>query len=493
MAEDGVLFAASGDRRRSTSAMGREVLAVAARAADPALAARIGAAGDWRREYLPAVREVTLAGARSAAAALAVAAAGLAAAREGLVLRRAGGERPLSAGLPEARAPATAVVRGQGERVRELVVPHRGEALRGERLRARLEAWERAGVVEPSCRAAVEAVVAHPEWLALEGRRVALLGAGAEMGPLEPLCAWGAEVLAVDVPGAPVWPRLLDLARRGAGVLRVPVTGGGDGEDRLAERAGADLLAAAPEVRAWVAAEGAGAPLVVATHPYADGAAHVQVVAAADAVAAQVAAERADVALAFLATPTDCYLVPPEVLAERERRWGARRAAALAQAPVRALSRGRAYARAPEALETGDDGRRWALADGLVPQQGPNYALAKRLQRWRAALARADGGLVSGNVAPATRTRSVLRNRVLAAAYAGAGRFGVEIFEPATTRALMAALLVHDLHRPLADPHPEALLATGAAHGGLWRTPYAPRSVLPLAAVVGLPGAMRRR
>ena len=26
--------------------------------------------------------------------------------------------------------------------------------------------------------------------------------------------------------------------------------------------------------------------------------------------------------------------------------------------------------------------------DSLVPQQGPNYALAKRLQRWRATVAR---------------------------------------------------------------------------------------------------------
>ncbi len=70
--------------------------------------------------------------------------------------------------------------------------------------------------------------------------------------------------------------------------------------------------------------------------------------------------------------------------------------------------------------------------DSLVPQQGPNYALAKRLQRWRAAVAREAGTTVSLNVAPPTRTRSVVKNRALAAAYAGAHRFGVEVFEPAT-------------------------------------------------------------
>src|SRR5262249_60393369 len=71
------------------------------------------------------------------------------------------------------------------------------------------------------------------------------------------------------------------------------------------------------------------------------------------------------------------------------------------------------------------------INDSLVPQQGPNYALAKRLQRWRAAVAREAGTTVSLNVAPPTRTRSVMKNRTLAAAYAGAHRFRGEVFEPA--------------------------------------------------------------
>jgi hypothetical protein len=57
----------------------------------------------------------------------------------------------------------------------------------------------------------------------------------------------------------------------------------------------------------------------------------------------------------------------------------------------------------------------------------------------------------------------------------------------------MAALLVHDLRTGGGDEaHPDALLAAQAAHGGLWRTAYAPRSVLGLAAVKGLPSALRR-
>jgi hypothetical protein len=93
-------------------------------------------------------------------------------------------------------------------------------------------------------------------------------------------------------------------------------------------------------------------------------------------------------------------------------------------------------------------------------------------------------------VAPPTRTRSVMKNRALAAAYAGAHRFGVEVFEPGTANTLMAALLVHDLRQPSPlREHPWQDEAANAAHGGIWRAAYAPRSALGLAALVGLGGA----
>jgi hypothetical protein len=97
---------------------------------------------------------------------------------------------------------------------------------------------------------------------------------------------------------------------------------------------------------------------------------------------------------------------------------------------------------------------------------------------------------VSFHVAPSTRTRSVVRNRALAAAFAGAHRFGVEIFEPDTANTLMAALLVHDLSTDLPrHDHPWQDEAYAAVHGGLWRAPYAPRSALGLAAALGYASA----
>jgi hypothetical protein len=162
------------------------------------------------------------------------------------------------------------------------------------------------------------------------------------------------------------------------------------------------------------------------------------------------------------------------------------RRAKLLGRPLRTLSAGRLLRRAY--VPGADPG----ISDSLVAQQGPNYALAKRVERWRAVQAAADGRSVSLNLAPATATRSVMRNRVLAAAYAGARYFGVEVFPPATTSVLMAALLVRDLHRPPGDD-PEERLADSAAHGGLWRIPYELRSALQLAAVAGFPRSLVRR
>src|SRR5262249_47676023 len=158
----------------------------------------------------------------------------------------------------------------------------------------------------------------------------------------------------------------------------------------------------------------------------------------------------------------------------------------LASRPLRTLSGGRLLRRAYV------PGAHPGISDCLVAQQGPNYALAKRLQRWRASVARDAGSTVSLNVAPPTRTKSVIKNRALAAAYAGAHRFGAEIFEPDTTRVLMAALLVHDLATGGGPAHDQPWQdeAYAAAHGGLWRIAWAPRSALGLAALLGY-GATR--
>jgi hypothetical protein len=304
------------------------------------------------------------------------------------------------------------------------------------------------------------------------------------MGPLPSLMRWGARVAAVDLSRPAIWQRVLTIARDGAGTLVVPTAAGAD-DTALDQSAGVDLLVEVPAVQGWLADQ--PGTLVVGNYVYADGATNTRVSVAVDELTTRLQGGRGDVALAFLATPTDVFAVPADAVDQATRAYEGRSARAKTIGrPLRALSAGRLLRR--NYVAGSDPG----INDSLVPQQGPNYALAKRLQRWRATLARHEGATVSMNVAPPTRTRSVVKNRALAAAYAGAHRFGVEVFDPATSNVLMAALLVHDLHTGGGPRHEQPWQdeAYAAAHGGLWRAPYAPRSALGLAALLGY-GAAR--
>ncbi|HJR39476.1 MAG TPA: hypothetical protein VJ819_13925 [Nocardioidaceae bacterium] len=476
--QHGVVFPSTAEGRRSTAAVGRAVVADALRSVDPAGALAAEQETNWRSGYLVHFRRLVEAGLPSNEAALSIANAGLASLHDRMrTLDGDGRELQLDTLLTAApeRALRSVEVTGNGERETELSLPYHGDRLRGDALLRRLDEWVAEGVMEPSAAEAVRTVAAHPQWLALPDHTVAVLGAGAEIGPLPTLLRWGARVAGVDLPRPPIWQRVLESARRGAGTLLAPVSDGAD-----VEEAGADLIGEVPAVADWLA--GLPGRLVLGNYVYADGATNVRVSVAVDALTLRLQAGRDDVALAFLATPTDVFAVPADAVAHSSAAYDGRSAAAKwVGRPLRTMSAGRLLRRAyrPDA----DPG----VNDSLVPQQGPNYALAKRLQRWRAAVARDGGATVSLNVAPPTRTRSVVKNRALAAAYAGAHRFGVEVFEPATCNVLMAALLVHDLHTGADRPtlHPWQNEAGSSVHGGLWRTAYAPRSALGLAALLG--------
>jgi hypothetical protein len=346
----GVVFPASADGRRSTSALGRAVVAEALAQVDPAGSHGAEHEANWRTGYLAHFRRLIEAGLASRQDAVSVARDGLESLHRRMRVAGPGGaETGLDAlvSAPAHGAITTVTVTGTGVAEGSLSVPYRGEALRGDALLRRLEAWVAAGVIEPSCADAVRMVAAHPDWLALPGRTIVVLGAGAEIGPLPVLLSWGARAIGIDLPRPFIWQRVLEMARRSAGTLLVPVAGGS----------------------------------------------------------------------ADQAQPAASSAAPAEAISAAPEASGAARAA------------------------SGD------LAQGA--------------------------GL----------------DRALAAAYAGAHRFGVEVFDPATCKTLMAALLVHDLHTgggPVqAQPWQDE--AHAAAHGGLWRAAYAPRSALGLAALLGYP------
>ena len=223
-------------------------------------------------------------------------------------------------------------------------------------------------------------------------------------------------------------------------------------------------------------------PLSIGCYAYRDGGDFVRVVMAMDVIVAKLLDARPETAVAFLLTPTDAYAVPEEVIEGWE--------VAYQQRP---LLRGlgnllgqRLFA--PNLRGHVGNNKQYGLIDSIVPQQGPNYILAKRVQQWRAINAKANGHLVSCNVAPASFTSSVLSNKLFATGYRGAQSFGLEIFQPATANGLMAAQLVADLAGDTAVsnvPLHELFMPT-ANHGGMWRTPFQVRSALVAGVLIGL-------
>lgn len=488
-------FPAANDGTRSTTATSRAVIADALRAVDPAAARRVEQIKDWRAGYLAAIRDLVVVAAANPDAAVAVSQAGLDSLHERFVWTSDGSDRPLLPALQTSdhEGMDTFEVIGRKERRGQFSVPYKGKRLESGALHKQLDDWVARGICEPSFADAVRAVMANPQWLDCRDLQVAVVGAGAEMGPLKQLLDWGATVYAVDLPNAAVWERVMGTAKDSAGRLAVPVPKRSIqidtvSDSRVAQVAGIDVIANTDALLAWLRSiEGA---FTLGNYAYADGGLHVRVSMAIDAAGVLLSRMRDDVSLAYLATPTDVFAVPEDAVAMARMRWNDRRTRRVLQAP---LQMARMFEPNYRDTVIDDTGREVGIADCLVPQQGPNYALAKRLQRWRAIVARSQGQRVSLNVAPATRTRSVVKNRALAAAYAGAGQFGIEVFSPATANTLMAALLVRDLRDPRSASNPQVdlrnpmdLFADGANHGGLWRAAYEPRSVLSLAAVLGL-------
>jgi hypothetical protein len=478
--DEGVQFP-SENGRRSSQRTARSIFSAAARSIDADAAERFERTDSWRKNYLHVVPELVEMGAASAKNAGRIASDGLDALRSRFVFEHNDDVLPLGRvfdGEPRQRFD-TAIVNGQEKPLRELTIPYRNELLRGDALKRQLAEWSSTGTIEPSCARALQTLIDEPERLDLSDQAFAILGAASEMGPFPWLCRWGATIHAVDIPNPEIWDRIIRSAQKGSGRVAIPIRKVASGEEDVSAQAGVDLIKDLPEVFAWL--EQSEEPFTLGDYAYADGALFARLAVATDTLAEELLDTGKAKSYAYLASPTDVFAVTPEIVAAaRANRRGVGRRA------LRALTAGKLYSPSYSRTVRSQDGEEWGLYDCLIAQQGANYSLAKSIQRWRAVATHENGFLVSANVAPATKTRSVVKNKILAAAYAGARPFGVEIFEPETSSALMAAMLANDLRDPpVIRRHPFELFVSGAAHGGLWRMPYEPRSVLPLAVVLG--------
>jgi hypothetical protein len=472
-------------RGRSSTATGRRVLTEALGTAAPDVARSIAGTERWRTRYTEAFLALTRAEGASASAALDIARAGLRSADEHFVHVTPEGDQPLARALEGGPELGTAKVTGTGEPETRLAVPYRGELLHGTALLRQLDTWVAAGITEPSFADAVGAVVRHPEWLDLRDRTFALVGAGAAMGPYAQLLRWGATVAAVDLPRPEVWKRIIRTAEESAGTVLVPVRGE---HPELAEAAGVNLLTEVGAVARWL--REAPGPLTLGNYGYADGALFVRLSMAFELLTRELARHRDDLSLSYLATPSDAFLVPEDAVSAARRRYREVSPKVLAARAVGLATAGRFFGPSYEEVLEGPHGR-FGLVNAFIVEQGQNYALAKRLQRWRMVVSRAEGTLTSVHVAPPTRTQSVHKNPVMAQRQRLTALLGIETFDADTSRALGAAMLVHDLRNPDSPANPEVPLAHpheafmfAANPGGRWRAPFDPGSSLPVLRMV---------
>lgn len=377
----------------------------------------------------------------------------------------------------------TMTIVGNGKRkADQLEVPYKGETLTGQKLKDQVKAWVEYGTIEPSAGEAIIKCVDNPQWIQnISDRYFVLLGAGSAMGPLLVLLSIGANVIAVDLDRPTIWNRLISLARDSMGTITFPVKSDPkklNTDDDIFRSAGCNLFTDTPKIRDWLVNLYPNKPFTVGSYAYLNGALHVQVSLAMDGICRDLCEKRKDVSLAYLCTPTDLHLIPEEAhkaSVDNHNEYKQK----LYCIFLSTLSSGkflRKNANNPVSTKEGV----FYLVNGISVAQGPNYALAKRMQHWRAIIARSKGCIVSSNVAPSTSTVSVVQNRTFAWAYEGMPYFKpYEIFAPETSNAVMSAILFYDLNEPssVANPettldNPNQLFSYGSFHGGVWRCAY---------------------
>lgn len=304
---------------RGSTPVNKEILAAAVGAVNPEKAEAIRKAKGYRFTYTKHLIALVEEQCKSPENALKIAQAGLDKAYEIFEFIAPDGS---AVSLKEAMAAKntekfeTGIIKGEGvQKAGGLEVPYKGEILKGDALKAQVKKWVDYGTIEPSAGEAIIGCVDNPKWCELKDRYFVLLGAGSAMGPLHVLLALGANVIAVDLDRPFIWKRLIGLAKNSTGTMTFPLKKpqAGLSEDELYDNAGGNLFTHTPMIRDWLMDLYKGKPFTVGSYAYLNGALHVQVSLAMDAITKDLSEKRPGTSLAYLCTPTDLHLVPEEV------------------------------------------------------------------------------------------------------------------------------------------------------------------------------------
>jgi hypothetical protein len=471
--------------QRSSTNVNKTIIAAAVGAVNEQKAEAIRSCKAWRFQYVKHLRAMVEEQCQTPESALKIAQAGLDSAYDIFEFVAPDGSATTFREAMAAKNTEqffTHVIKGEGNKLtKELEIPYKGGILKGDALKKQVQSWVDYGTIEPSAGAAIVKCIEHPEWLDISNRYFVLLGAGSAMGPLLVLMALGANVIAVDLDRPNIWKRLIDIARQSSGTITFPMKMDPSkckNDEEMFAQAGCNLFTDTPMIRDWLMNVYPGKSLTVGCYAYLDGALHVQVSLAMDAICRDLSEKRKNTSLAYLCTPTDLHLIPKEAHDAMKANYKSY-SGKLYCMMMNLLSGGK-FLRQNSKKPVSGKGGEYYLVNGISVAQGPNYALAKRMQHWRAITARNKGCIVSSNIAPSTSTVSVVHNRTFAWAYEGMPYFEpFEIFAPETSNAVMSALLFYDLNDSgsWATPNtslgnPNQLFSHGSFHGGVWRCAY---------------------
>lgn len=459
-----------------------------------ALAATLGEPVDWRKNYQRVFAELSAFEFTSAEAALQRA---LLAATGDLIQDSTG--RSLTA-LVSADSIAAA---------REAVVTVE--------IRGAGQASALATVGAPTAEAMIEHQLAEPgvrtslatydDWISkhadapTQGEVLVAIGANAELSIAPDWLAIGGKVIAVARRNRAKWANLIAEARASSGTLIVPVLAsravGVDLEslddEQLAELAGLDLQDDATAISAWVsglAVENKTDRFVLLGSVYAPGKNQILASAAQDAVMTALSRDlpRERLVLGWLATPLDSVVRSKSRLYELEANYKKLSVRGRIRAGFWHLFGG---LKAPNTaqLEHAKLADELAVFDYSAQRQGSSYLFAKRIERWRANVAEADGIKTWFQVAPPAQTHSTLDYKIVRAAYRGLTRLGFTAFEAWMLRDLLCSMLIGSLKGQMQRDE----LSETAIHGGIWRLPYDPQTVWLPAAGIGWVELLRNR
>lgn len=353
------------------------------------------------------------------------------------------------------------------------VVPFDGVDLSGSALTTAVHELVSRGSASPAVAESIDWIVdrAGDDGIDLRGRRIVMLGAGAELAPTRMWLEGGADVLWIDVVDPP--PELI-------------------GSDELSGslhwvEGGADLLTDPARIRATVESFAGDDPVDLGLYAYAAGRAREWRLTATMNTIVDALPTDSVRGVAMLVSPTTCgVLGRPELDGEERRRRDRPRWQAVLDR-LGGFGRGTGHVRHRETR----------VNRGIVSIQGGSYQAAQYLGKLMAAEVWATGTHaihVSANTAGVTLTES-LSHPVFDTAFSGAGALGIETFDPQTTAHLNGLLTLRDRIDPAALTIRPAVpndLFVARVHGGVYELPYPIEPALRVATGIGLAKDPRR-